>query len=195
MIGVYMYLYNLIICHQNNRVTDRHEEFLEFMLCLLRHWLIQKNNELCAVTEFNILLCLCIDFGHCRTLGTTELCIIHFFAQITVISSVENFYQSLSARVNNSCFFENRKHLRCSGKSLLCMSDHCLEKSIQILCSLSKLHSLGCSFLCHCKDSSLFRLHYCFVGSFHAFLHSCCNGCRIQIFTFLYTFGEATEKL
>ena len=97
MIGVYMYLYNLIICHQNNRVTDRHKEFLEFVLCLLRHWLIQKNNELCAVTEFNILLCLCINFGHCRTLGTAELCIIHFFAQIAVISSMENLYQSLSA--------------------------------------------------------------------------------------------------
>ena len=64
---------------------------------------------------------------------------------------------------------------------MFCMLDNLWNEHFQIICLFCKFPAFICNSTCNSQDRSLFRLHYCFVGSFHAFLHSCCNGCRIQI--------------
>ena len=190
-----MNLHDLVICNKHNRITKGHQEFLKFMLCLLGHRLVQKNNKLCTITKFNISLCLCIDLSHSRTFCLVKLCIINLFAKETIICTMVYFQKSLSTGIHYSCFFQNRQHLRCLCQSFLRMSDHALEKCIQILCCLRKLYSLGSSLSCNSKDCSFLRFHDCLICSLHTFLHGCRDVNGIQFLTVLNTSGKTTQKL
>ena len=194
MIGVHVYLDNLIISYQNNGITDGIQKFTETVDLILWKRFFKKDNKLCTISKFDICLCLRRNLCDLRSC-CFKLGIIHFFSMISVDGTTENFQKSLSARIHNTCFFQDWKHLWCSGKSFLCMLKDPVEKSIQIFCSISKLCCSVCCSSGYSKNGSLFWFHNCLVCSFNASLHSCGNGRCIQICKFTHTSGKSTQKL
>ena len=182
MIGVHVYLDNLIISYQDNGITDGIQKFTETVDLILWKRFFKKDNKLCTISKFDICLCLRRNLCDLRSC-CFKLGIIHFFSMISVDGTTENFQKSLSARIHNTCFFQDWKYLWCSGKSFLCMLKDPVEKSIQIFCSISKLCCSVCCSSGYSKNVPLL-VSYCFVCSFNASLHSCGNGRCIQICKF-----------
>ena len=84
MIGVHMDFDDLIVCNENDGITDGSQEFLEFVFFFDRKRFVQKDDEFCTVTEFDIRLCLWRDLGHCRSRSLLKVGIIYFFAEEAV---------------------------------------------------------------------------------------------------------------
>ena len=165
------------------------------MLCLPGHRLIQKNDKFCTIAKFNVSLCLSINLSYCRSFRFIKLSIIDLFTKETIICTMIYFQESLSARVHYSCFFQNRKHLRCLRQSFLCMSNHTFKECIQILCCLCNFNSFRSCFSCNSKNCSFFRFHNRLVCSLHTFLHRCCDSAGIQFLAAFNALGKTTKKL
>ena len=84
MIGVHMDFDDLIVCNENDGITDGSQEFLEFVFFFDRKRFVQKDDEFCTVTEFDISLCLWRNLGHCRSRSLLKVGIIYFFAEEAV---------------------------------------------------------------------------------------------------------------
>ena len=120
---------------------------------------------------------------------------VNLFAQITVISAFEDLQKSLAAGIHNACLFQNREHIRWSGKYVLRMSDHIRKETAKIpavLCDLQRL--VRCS-LGHCQDRSFFWLHNSFIGSLHTFLKRFCKGRCIHGVVMLNGLCKTSQKL
>ena len=63
IVGVHMYLYDLIVCHDDNRIADGGEILLKIHFLLDVKRLVEHNQKLCAVAEFNLCISLCFDGG------------------------------------------------------------------------------------------------------------------------------------
>ena len=193
---MYVYLHDLVICYQNNRIADGHQKFLEAVYFLVWKGLVQKNNKFCTVSKFNIRFCLRGNLRYRRCRGSFLKCsVVDFFAKVAVKCAAEYLKESLSTGVYYACLFQNRKHLRGTRKGLLCVLKNGAEEKLQVcgfLCDLSCLYS---SLTGYGKNSSFLRLHNCFVCSLHSLLHSCSDHHCIHLFMSLGSLGKASKKL
>ena len=109
---MYMYLYDLIICDNNNGITDRLQIRLKLILLLQCDRRIKHNKELCTICKFDLLICLCFNIVGC---SCTFRClfhrlsfldgVIHFFAEQCIHCTFHNLHQTLSAGIHNSRLF------------------------------------------------------------------------------------------
>ena len=59
-----MNLYNVIVCHADNGITDRFKIGFEFCLILSGERFFRHYNKFSAIAEFNICFSLLIRFHH-----------------------------------------------------------------------------------------------------------------------------------
>ena len=97
MIGVHVYLNDLIVCYQYNGITNGIQKFTETADFFLRKRFLKKDDKLCTVTKLDICLCLRRNLGNLRSSRCLKLGVIYFLAVISVNSSAEYFQKPLSA--------------------------------------------------------------------------------------------------
>ena len=192
MIGMHMHFNDLIVCNQNNGITNRGKEFFKLMLLFLWNSLVQKDNKLCTVAEFNICLSLRRNFCHRRCTALFKNRIVDLFAKEAVHSASQHFQKALSAGIHYSRLFQNRKHFRSSGKSCLCMSKYLLKKRLKLFCLRSDLRCFQSSLFGHSKNGSFLWLHNSLVCCLHCPFHGCGKGQGIQTLCFFYTFCKSS---
>ena len=140
---MYMDLDNILICHQYDGIADGHQKLFEFMLSLRAHGLVQHNDELGAITKFDLFLFrLCL--GCCLGALLLFYCVLNLFSLEYVESTLHDLHQALSAGIHHACFFQHRKHLRspCQDCVALCHDGlHHLFQLHAFRCQLGSLLS------------------------------------------------------
>ena len=183
VVCMYMDLDNILICHQYDGIADGHQKLFEFMLSLRAHGLVQHNDELGAITKFDLFLFrLCL--GCCLGALLLFYCVLNLFSLEYVESTLHDLHQALSAGIHHACFFQHRKHLRSLCKHFFCMFDHCRDELFEIICLLCQLRSLLSNTAGNCKNCSFLRLHNCFISCITRSCACCCKCDHVNLFLF-----------
>ena len=90
IIGMYMDLCNLIICHYHNRIANGFQISLEIYFPVLTQGLIQHNDELRTIPKLNILLRLLGNLGHAAACLYAFQGIVNLFANQGVICPLQH---------------------------------------------------------------------------------------------------------
>ena len=88
IVGMYVSLYDLIVRHHHNRISDGFQIRLIAHLFLFIQRIVQHNDELGTVTEFDILLRLLGDFHEFTTCLSALDGVVNLLAEKRVISAL-----------------------------------------------------------------------------------------------------------
>ena len=82
--------------------------------------------------------------------------------------------QSLTARIHNTDFFQNRQHIRCLSQSSLSSFKSCLHNFYSVISDFSFLLGTNRCTAGNSQNCSLNRLHNCLVSHFYTRLKGQC---------------------
>ena len=197
LIGMYMTLDDLFIINYNNTVTDG------FQICTQRKRVCIRmlfvDNKLGAIAEMNILFIeLCCNtvclflFWSCLSffLGRNDLFVFDYRQH-----TFPDFHKALTACIDNACLFKYRKHLRSLCKRILCCrKDLFPHHHFGYFFLLGNLLCMFRSKSCNGQNSTLCRLHNCFISSRNTQRQCMRNILCVCFFFAFQTFGESTEQ-
>ena len=176
VIGMYVHLYYILICHTYNRIAYRLQICLEIHLHLDVEGFVQHNNELGTVPELDFRLFLRILSGSVtrRLHGRRLHGEIDLLAQIGVQSPCQNLHQPLPAGVHHSCLLKHRQHLRGLTKNVSGMLDDTCQKGLHVIAHAVRRQRLGLVRRPsgHSENRSLLGLHHRLVRGLHGLIQS-----------------------
>ena len=119
IIGVYMYLYNIIISYYYNAVTDLLQIFLKLTLDYI-FAAFQHNDKFRTITKADILFFRSAD----RSIDHAGCCTcIHCEIRCLTLQGIERTankcHQTFPARINNSRLLQYRQQFRCLQQCFL----------------------------------------------------------------------------
>ena len=191
---MYMNLNNLIICHTHNRITQRTQILLEIHLIIIRKLFVQHDNKLCTITKLDVSFSLRRNL---HNLGTFS-CIkgkINFLAHERIKRTLKNNDKTLSAGIHNTCFLQNRQHIRSLLKNPFSFCQDIFKERLQILCFISQFQCLISNTSGYGQNRTFFRLHNCFIGCLNTFINSSCDRNSIQCLVFFDSLSKTSQKL
>ena len=191
---MYVYLDNIVIGHDYDRVANRFQECLELQFCFLIIRFFQHDDKFCTVAEPDLRLGLCTD-ADCAFLLRSLKGIVHLFPKKCIIGSLQHLHKPLSAGIHHAGFLQHRKHVRRLLKNCIRLFDDQTAELIHILQRLCQLRRLQSRSFGHGQDGSLLGLHNRFVGCFHRLLHGIGQIDHIQLLMVLDPFGKSPQEL
>ena len=191
-----MHLDQLIIGDDDDGITDRHQIIFKFIFLFFRKRLVEQNDKLGTIAEFDLffrLLGNAGDFSR-RSCGN-EGAVIDLLSVVSVDSPAKDLHKSLSARIDNAGFFQYRKQFGCTFECFFGACKYLIEKCVQILCRFAQLGCLCGRFARDSQNCSLFRLHDRFICGLHSFTESLCDDHRVKLFCTFDSPGKSSEQL
>ena len=203
VIGMYVHLYHIVIRHHHDGIADGFQISFEIHLLFDIESLVQKDDKLRAVAEFDLHAGLNVQAAPYALSGSSRLCLggkieglLGGFPRKGIKRTVQDLHQSLSAGIHHACLLQHRKHLRRLAEHVFRMGDDLLQELLHILLAavgqLSRLHG---SALGHGEDRSLLRLHDGLVRRLHRLFAGCGHDRDRDHVIIADPLGKASEKL
>ena len=192
---MHMNLYDIIISHTYDRISNGLQIRLELCLVLICKGLLSHDNKFCTIAKLDIRLLLFRRPNHGSACFCSHSSIINLFSGKSIISSMKNLDQSLSAGINHASFFQNREHIRSLSKYLFTITNDLRKKDFQIFCRLRKFLSLLGNSFCNSQDRSFLWFHNSLICCCSSALTRLDKYINIKFLIIPYFFCKSPEKL
>ena len=136
------------IANTNHRIANFHKSFTEFVDVCLSCFLVHMNNHIfSAIAEFNIAKIIDVSDNVIKSLRlffVLKSIFQIFFAHKETIKSCENDKNTTTARVNNACFFKNRKHFRSLFQNFFAGIKNFFKKNFKVVMFFCQIDRIFC---------------------------------------------------